>query len=57
MAILIETEKGTKGVIVGDEGTKILCIKVDEKYNQTGIRFAVEKDKAKQIGFIDYPRK
>jgi hypothetical protein len=57
MGLLIKTDKGTTGHVVGSAGTKLLCEEVGpDKYSKTGKRFSVEADKAEHIGFIDYPK-
>jgi len=44
------------GEVVGVSGTKLLCEELDRDCNRIGSKFAVEAEKAKNIGFIDYPK-
>jgi len=53
MSYLIETKKGTKGVIESEVKGKYLCYKLDENYNITDEKFAVLVENCKVVGFID----
>jgi len=56
MSRIIQTESGKVGEVVGVSGTKLLCEELDRDCNRIGSKFAVEAEKAKNIGFIDYPK-